>query len=94
MRIERKIMDHLTRKEPYCMSKRQLQQKMWRYGARFFNRVIDKLIREDWITYYQGFLYPYRRRDFMEVFNIPAGQLAHESPNGQNIQLTSGPEPK
>jgi hypothetical protein len=36
-RIERRTLDHLS-KEPYHMTKRQLQQKMWRYPAQFFNR--------------------------------------------------------
>jgi hypothetical protein len=61
--IERKIMAHLG-KEPYYMSKRRLQQKMWRYSARFFNRTISRMIAEDTITMWQGYLFPYNREGF------------------------------
>ncbi|MGH9345484.1 MAG: hypothetical protein ACRD19_17190, partial [Terriglobia bacterium] len=47
-KIERKILAKLS-KEPYYMSKRQLQQKMWRYPAKFFNRTISRMIADNTI---------------------------------------------
>jgi hypothetical protein len=64
--IERRILAKLS-KDPYYMSKRRLQQKMWRYPATFFNRTIARMIANDVITEHQGHLFPYRQEAFAEV---------------------------
>ena len=64
--IELKIVSHL-RKEPYRLTKRQLQQKMWRYPAKFFNRTLARLVADDAITEYRGYFFPYSRAIFAEV---------------------------
>ena len=68
-KIEAKILAKLG-KEPYYMSKRRLQQIMWRYPARFFNQTISRMIANNVITLYQGHLFPYSRQTFVEVFNM------------------------
>jgi hypothetical protein len=67
-RVERLILTHLS-KEPYYMTKRQLQQRMWRYPARFFNRTLARMIQNDRVTVYEGFLFPYGHEDFAYVLN-------------------------
>lgn len=68
-RIEQKIMAHLT-KQPYYLSKRRLQQQMWRYPATFFNRTISRMIRQDRITLHEGVLFPYSRINFAECVQL------------------------
>jgi hypothetical protein len=34
---------------------------VWRYSARFFNRTISRMIAEDRITEWQGYLFAYSR---------------------------------
>lgn len=79
-KVECKIMAHLG-KEPYYMSKRRLQQKMWRYPARFFNRTISRMIADNTITMYQGYLFPYSRQAFAEVVQ-PAIDAANQAAIG------------
>jgi hypothetical protein len=69
-KVERLILRHLG-KEPYYMTKRRLQQKMWRYSARFFNRTISGMIAANTITMYQNYLFPYSRQLFNECI-LPA----------------------
>ncbi len=64
--IERKILAKLG-KAPYYMSKRRLQQKMWRYPARFFNRTISRMIADNTITMWRDYIFPYSREAFAEV---------------------------
>jgi hypothetical protein len=73
MRIEARLIAHL-RRPPYRMQKRQLQQKMWRLPARFFNYMLDRLIAEDRITAHEGWLYPYNREEFAYVQRLSSGR--------------------
>jgi hypothetical protein len=68
-KVESKILRHLSRKPPYCMSKRHLQQRMWRYSAKFFNRILNHMLARGRITLYQGLLYPYSAEDFAYLLN-------------------------
>jgi hypothetical protein len=65
-RIESKILDHLCR-EPYYMSKRRLQQLMWRYPAKFFNQTLSRMLARGQITLHNGYLFPFNRATFAEV---------------------------
>lgn len=64
--VESKILGHLCRK-PYYMSKRRLQQRMWRYPARFFNQTLSRMLARAQITLYDGYLFPYSPGTFAEV---------------------------
>jgi hypothetical protein len=65
-RIERKILEHMWR-EPYYISKRRLQQLLWRYPAPFFNQTLNRMLARDRITLHDGYLFPYNRATFAEV---------------------------
>jgi hypothetical protein len=65
---EMKIIGHLD-KFPHGTTKRVIQQKLWRYPARFFNRTLSRLIRDGRITFYDGLLLPYRREYFDILLN-------------------------
>jgi hypothetical protein len=67
-KVERKVVDHLS-KPPYGITKRCLQQKMWRYPARFFNQTLGRMIGDGRISHYQGLLYPYRRELLAMLLN-------------------------
>lgn len=77
VQIERKILTRLA-KGPYYMTKRQLQQKMWRYPARFFNRTIARMIASNLITEYRGYLFPYTRELFAEIVQPKIEALERE----------------
>lgn len=78
-KIEAKILRKLGR-EPYCMTKRQLQQKMWRYPARFFNHTLSRMIKDGTITEYRGRLFGYNRQAFAECVQ-PALDAAYGAKN-------------
>ncbi len=48
-KVEMKIVSLLQR-APYYMMRRELQQRLWRLGAPFFNQVLDSMIAEGRIT--------------------------------------------
>ena len=51
------------------MTKRCLQQRMWRYGAKFFNRTLNGMLTRGRVTLYGGLLYPYSTDDFAYLLN-------------------------
>lgn len=79
-KIERMMLAKLG-KEPYYMSKRRLQQQMWRYPARFLNHTISRMIRANTITMYESCLFPYSREAFAEVVQ-PAIDAAYRQASG------------
>ena len=63
-KLEIRIIDMLNRPPYYSLSKRQLQQKLWRIPARFFNHLLGRMIAENRITFDNGLLYPFGRETF------------------------------
>ncbi len=62
--IEAQFLETLQRAPGGRLQKRPLQQKLWRLPARFFNHILNRLIAEDRVTEHNGWLYPWRRREF------------------------------
>jgi hypothetical protein len=79
--VESKILRHLHR-EPYFMSKRRLQQLLWRYPAKFFNQTLSRMLARGRITLYDGYLFPYDRATFTEVVQPEIDKLNRANRTG------------
>jgi hypothetical protein len=66
-RTEAKFLTTLEKAPGQRLRKRQLQQKLWRLGARFFNFTLNRLIAEDRIMEHGGYLHPWGRHQFESV---------------------------
>lgn len=68
-KIKGKILGILN-EAPYYISKPQLELKMWRYPARPLNRTLSRMIMDDRITLYAGYLFPLSHAGFAECVQL------------------------
>ncbi len=67
-----------------CLTRSALKRTLWRAGARFVDFTIDRLIAADFITEYEGRLYPFSKAVFKARLEAQS-----RSGSGFNISMSS-----